>query len=160
MRHWVRAGVPAVIAGALLLANSPATFAAVNTANPYAGLGPMILWAWGNPGNSPEVVFDFGGNYATYAFDVHVPAAVSNHWGGIDNPAALIWYYHHVSATNLGQSVFGPGVLYTPALVKKMKAEHFAPSLVGGYNPPDLGSPPPVSTPPASPRRPHPRRIR
>ncbi|WP_152606311.1 hypothetical protein, partial [Methylacidiphilum kamchatkense] len=48
--------------------------AAGQPANPYAGLPPMTAWYWADPyGNSPEVMFDFGGNFEAFPFSVNPP---------------------------------------------------------------------------------------
>lgn len=64
-------------------------------------------------------------------------------WGGIDNPAPLLWYAQHVNKTWAGWVNFAGK--YSPALVTKMETEHFAPQMVGGINPAGVTSP--TSTP-------------
>ncbi len=120
-------------------------FAAGQPANPYTGLGPMVAWVW-NDG----LTFDFSGSQDGLPFPA-VPTALAQQWSQdpIDNPAPLEWYYQHVSSTDLGNSVFGAGVQYSAALIRKMQAENFAPSMVGGVNPSGMTSGT-TSTPPST----------
>lgn len=122
---------------------------------------PLVAWYWG--GSADEVMFDYSGAFVTFPFPT-VPSSVSANWGGIDNPAPLLWYQQHVSPKGwLGWSMFGYGaginqhMPVSASLIAKMNADGFAPSMAGGYNVPGLtagGSgeaSSPSSLPPSSP---------
>lgn len=119
-------------------------------------------------GDSPEVVFYFGPNLAASAFPFPSGAArgtpskgyasIDKLWGGWNNPKPLLWYAQHVNPAWLGWRVFGYGsgpTQHTPlskALIQTMNQDHFAPSMVGGYNVPGLTAAEPAPSPqPASP---------
>lgn len=105
--------------------------------NPYAGLPPMTEWLFTSTPYSAGIEFGFGTDFEAFPLNAYPPKNASTTWGGMDNPAALIWYYQHVSKTDFGNSVFGNGVKYSTRLIEVMKQDHFAPSMVGGVNPPN-----------------------
>ena len=138
---WILSGLTSV---ALLGAGAP-VFAASGYAanglltakqNPAAGLPAMTKWLFDDNAYSPGIVFVFGTRSEAFPLNAKAPS-VAKTWGGWDNPAALIWYYQHVSKTDFGNSVFGNGVKYSTRLIEVMKQEHFAPGMVGGVNPPN-----------------------
>lgn len=105
--------------------------------NPAAGLPPMTEWLFTSTPYNAGIEFGFGTDFEAFPLNAYPPKNASTTWGGMDNPAALIWYYQHVSKTDFGNSVFGNGVKYSTRLIEVMKQEHFAPSMVGGVNPPN-----------------------
>lgn len=159
------AALVAASAIALVGAGSGSVFAA---SSPAAGEPPMVAWVWSPPaaqGGSDGITFDYGGNMVGFPFPT-VSSGTSANWGGLDNPAPLLWYATHVDHNNprqmsndLGQ-MFATGVQYSASLIQKMNDEHFAPSMVGGINPSGIttdttpsspspaGSTSPVSTTP------------
>lgn len=154
------------VAGAALLATL-AGAPAVAATSPAVNEPPMTSWVWAGPPQfpEPEVVFNFSGSFVPFPFPAGnqngAPsqgyATIDQGWGGFDNPAPLLWYAQHVNATWLGQSMFPAGVKYSPQLIAAMNAEHFAPSMVGGVNPPGITtsstapSPAPAPAPSPSP---------
>ena len=139
---WILSGLTSVV---LLGAGAPVFAAAHGYAangllsakqNPYAGLPAITKWIFDNNAYSPGIVFVFGTTSEGFPLNAKAPAAAKT-WGGWDNPSSLIWYYQHVSKTDFGNSVFGNGVKYSTRLIEVMKQEHFAPSMVGGVNPPN-----------------------
>lgn len=136
---WILSGLTSL---ALLRAGAP-VFAANSYApnglltaqqNPYAGDSPMTEWLFENSPYDPGFVFVFGTTGEDFPLNAKPPAAAKN-WGGVDNPAGLLWYYTHISKIDFGNSMFGNGVKYTTRLIEVMKQEHFAPAMVGGVNP-------------------------
>lgn len=125
---------------------------------------PLTGWHW-DP-RIPGVVFTFAGHPRHWAYSFptgqepcappHGYGAIAAQWGGLDNPAPLRWYAHHVQESPpLGWWVFGPGPTQhtpiPPRLVAVMNREHFAPSLIGGYNVPGLTTRGARYAPPACP---------
>ncbi|MCY0864465.1 MAG: hypothetical protein OWQ57_05920 [Sulfobacillus sp.] len=169
MRRWPRVLISAATSAVLATAVSVPAWAAGGTihytpcpfgkcvsmgnqpANPYAGLPPMWAWVWFS--NSGGLTIAYGIDQEGFPFP-KVPAKLANAWQKhpIDNPAPLLWYYHHVSKTALGTSAFGPGVKYTAALIQKMKAEHFSPAMIGGPLPPNWNAVPAKHAPPPPPK--------
>lgn len=110
--------------------------------SPATGEPPMIAWYWGGNGG---ITVDYSGSFVGFPFSQVPSSSVMATWGGIDNPAPLLWYAQHVNKTWLGFTLFGGK--YTATLIAKMKAQDFAPSMVGGINPPGMsGGTSPTST--------------
>ena len=105
--------------------------------SPAVGMPPLTEWVFNGSNIDPGVDFDYSGNVVVFPIATNV-SSVDAHWNGIDNPAPLLWYAKHVGPTWLGQSMMPQGVKYSPALIATMNAEGFAPSMVGGYNPPGI----------------------
>ena len=142
----VRPWVFSTLVSAALLAPTGSAFAANGYAangllsarqNPAAGLPPMTEWLFTSTPYSAGIEFGFGTDFEAFPLNAYPPKNANTTWGGVDNPAALIWYYQHVSKTDFGNSVFGNGVKYSTRLIEVMKQERFAPSMVGGVNPPN-----------------------
>ncbi len=158
-----------LLAGILVLAmGAPAAFAATS---PLAGY-TLVQWVFMGPPQFPqptiEFVYDNGAVQEPFGLPIYHEAGtpggsaqsqwfaayskIDQGWGGWDNPAALLWYAKNVNATWIGQTMLAPGVIYTSHLVQQMNAAHFAPSMVGGWNPPGITSAASTSpsTPPAT----------
>lgn len=131
-----------------------------------SGNPPMVRWIYGQlpNGNDPQIVFVFQTSTGTvsnsFPIDAVVPQSLAKEWmGHWDDPAPLLWYAQHVDPNWLGWRVFGwgPGpdqhTPLSPQLIATMNAEHFAPSMVGGYDVPGLtaASAPASSPAPAAP---------
>lgn len=127
---------------------------------------PLEKWIYNQMPNAPAIDFVFqtanGPFTVAFGLDHPVPADAATKWSGWDNPAPLLWYAQHVDPTWLGWRVFGwgPGpdqhTPLSPQLIATMNAEHFAPSMVGGYDVPGLtaASAAPSSPAPAAPAPP------
>lgn len=115
---------------------------------PTVGLGALNSWLfWPSP-YDPKVVFYFGvnNNPVDVLFTKMPPASVYEKWAGEDNPAPLIWYMQHDDPLGKNDPTFGglffaQGVTYTPTIIRVMNSEHFAPTMLGGYNPPGITTP-------------------
>lgn len=139
----------ATVAGVLLSGIGGTALAA---SSPAAGEPPLVAWIWSN--SADEVAFDYSGNSIPFPFPA-VSAATSAHWGGLDNPAPLLWYAQHVDHNNLATMVKDVGQMfagkYSAALMTKMKAEHFNPMMVGGIGFPPVSHSDPTSSQPTKP---------
>ena len=155
---WVRrlagmagAAALAVAASTALMLASPMPPAAASgstagiTSSPDCQYTSGTLEAWLYV-HGQGVEFEDSGGWGAYYLTFNVPSSIDKNWGGIDNPAPLLWYYQHTPGSNTQFYVmFGPCVPYSPQLIQAMKADHFAPSMVSGYNPPGLTAPAPTS---------------
>lgn len=103
--------------------------------NPAYGMPPMAAWYWGS--TSHNVMFDYSGSFVAFPFPA-VPSATSANWGGIDNPAPLLWYQQHVLANWAGTAFAGK---YSTGLIAAMNGEHFNPAMVGGPSASSLTTP-------------------
>jgi len=136
----------AVASLAVLLANPVPSFADGGAACAQA---PSTLEAWVFIPASLQVNFEDSGGWGAYALQFPASvASIDQSWGGFDNPAPLLWYVQHTpgSSTQI-YLLFGPCMTYSPALTQAMQTNHFAPSEIGGVNPPGLTAPtnPPTS---------------
>lgn len=116
-----------------------------------ASEGALQGWIYNPPaysGGAGSVTFGYGNQTEELSINPNYApgdnlANVDQNWGGIDNPAPLLWYYSHESTTDLGCWAFPAGVTYSPTVVSQMQQDNFAPSTVGGVNPSGLTGPPP-----------------
>ena len=135
---WVT--LAGVLAGASVLIGGGSALAATS---PATALPPMTAWYWGGNGG---ITVDYSGSFVGFPFSQVPSSSVMASWGGVDNPAPLLWYAQHVNKTWLGFTLFGGK--YTATLITKMKAATFVPSMVGGINSPGMsGGTSPTSTP-------------
>lgn len=129
------------------------------------GNPPMVKWVYFQlpNGNQSQIIFTFQTGSGTvsnsFPIGVAIPTSLASQWmGKVDDPAPLRWYAQHVDPTWLGWRVFGwgPGpdqhTPLAPQLIAVMNREHFAPSMVGGYDVPGLTAAAATPSPtPASP---------
>ena len=77
----------------------------------------MTKWLYYGTKYTSEIVFVFGTNSEAFPLNAYPPKDANTKWTGWDNPAAIFWYYQHVSKTDFGNSVFGNGVKYSTRLI-------------------------------------------
>jgi len=112
--------------------------------NPARGEPPLQAWQYTINGSGPTITFYFGtkANWTLSPIPVGVvgkgphgylspPKNSAKLWSAWDDPAPLLWYYHHDSKTGLGDSVMGSGQTYAKRLIEVLKQEHFQPAEVG-----------------------------
>jgi len=110
--------------------------------NPANGEPPLQGWQYTINGSGPTLTFYFGtkANWTLDPEGVQVighnpyrypPKGSAKLWAAWDDPAPLLWYYHNVSKTGLGDFVMGNGQVYSTRLIEVLKQEHFQPAEVG-----------------------------
>lgn len=148
------------------LGGSASAYTNADWTTPTSDNAALTAWVFNAGPDSAGIEFDFSGSFVTFPFSKLPPSSLEQSFKGLDNPAPLLWYQKHVDPKWLGWSMFGYGpganehVPIAAALIDKMNAAHFAPSMVGGYNVPGLTAvnqtTPPASNPSAPSARPAP----
>lgn len=142
-----------------IISAQPALAASCSGASPAAGQGQLQGWKYDPPqypGGPAAVQFLYGSQIESLPIDSnYAPNGVlpDQNWGGIDNPAPLIWYYQHEDQIILSCVFLGQGVTYSATVISNMNTNHFSPSAVGGVNPTGVAAVTPPPTVPTTPTK-------
>ncbi len=128
--------------GAALTLQPASVRAASASCTPTIG-SAIEWWMWTPPANGAPGEVTFGGSAGSAAIGPY-PASVSevdHTWGQIDDVAPILWYAKNVpgSAAQLVE-IFSGCQQWSSQMVASMNAQKFAPSQVGGVNPPGITS--------------------
>lgn len=134
--------------GTVAIAIAPTTAAAAGSCSPAMGHS-VLRWVWAPPaGGVPGAVifssvtgevFEIG----PYPTSVN---AVDQKWTLIDDTAPIVWFAKNVpGAYTVIDQLFTGCQPWSSQAVAAMNAQHFAPSQIGGVNPPGITSSTPSS---------------
>lgn len=117
----------------------PVSAAGGSSASCIAVLPDIAGWFWVSSPQPEVVVYPVETGALTYAIDGFPNQSYPSSWSGLDNPAPLIWLVRHYPTYAAAfANLFSSCEVYSPSLVQRMNADHFAPSMVGGVNPPGV----------------------
>ena len=119
------------LAAAMALVVAPGTAMAAGSCSP--AMGTMQAWMY-DPSAQVLTFVDSTGGGAQISFPSSV-AGIDGSWGGVDNPAPLL-YYAKLYPNNVNlPSIFSSCQGYAPQVIQQMGGDRFSPSEVGGVNP-------------------------